>query len=220
MKTTDFRLRTARHARLTAVAIAFAGTLLQSALAQTSAPVLTDPCAGNTRCYATGPIVAEVVQLASGQPQKNVHSVKISVRFRNIADQPIALAYKTHSGTMLDNLGNQYKVDWRYEPHVAGIGQVTRTKADPRFTLRPGEARTAQFTYTRSVGKTAIGSVFNPDLVVAQLESLPNNQIRTVSDYSVSFTNVPAGGLGDAMSSVDDAGRQLAEGLKSIFKKN
>jgi hypothetical protein len=188
--------------------------------AQTSVAAASDPCAGNARCYATGPIVAEVVQLASAQKLRNNHSVRVSVRFRNVADQPIALAYKTNSGTMLDNLGNQYKVDWRSDANVAGIGQVTRSKADPQFTLRPGEARTATFNYSRYVGKTAIGTVFNPDLVVARLEVLPGNQVRTVGEYSVSFTNIAAGGLGDAVSSADDAGRQLVEGLKSIFKKN
>jgi hypothetical protein len=204
-----------------ALAIASIGGMPQASLAQTpAAAAITDPCAGNSRCYATGPIVAEVVQLVSAQKQNNNHSVRISVRFRNIADQPLALGYKANSGTMLDNLGNPYKIDWRSEANVAGIGQVTRTKADPQFTLRPGEARTAVFNYSRYVGKTALGTVFNPDLVVAQLEVLPGNQVRTVSEYSVSFANIPAGSLGSAVGSVDDAGRQLAEGLKSIFKKN
>src|SRR5690606_25111909 len=143
MKTTNVRRRATRHARLPALAIALAGALMQSALAQTPIPVIADPCAGNTRCYSTGPIVAEVVQLASAQKQGNNHSVRVSVRFRNITEQPIALAYKTDSGLMLDNLGNQYKVDWRSAANVAGIGQVTRTKADPQFALRAGEARTA-----------------------------------------------------------------------------
>src|SRR5690606_5630298 len=118
----------------------------------------------------SGPVVAEVVQLISAQKLKNNHSVRVSVRLKNIADQPIALAYKTNSGTMLDNLGHEYKVDSRSDANVAGIGQVSRTKADPQFTLRPGEARTAVFNYSRYVGTTAMGTVFNPALVVALLE--------------------------------------------------
>lgn len=192
------------------------------AVAQSSPPAtaVTDPCAGNARCYATGPIVAEVVQLASAQKKNNNHSVRVSVRLRNHSDQPVVLAYKTSSGTMLDNLGNEYKVDSRYSAHVAGIGQVTRSQADPQFALRPGEARTAVLTYSRYVGKTAIGTVFSPDLVIAQLEALPPDQIRTVSEYSVSFANITSGSFGSAVTSIDDAGRQLAEGILSIFKKN
>lgn len=220
MNTQTLRHSLRRQSWLRPFAIAATLAVMQPVLAQTPVGAAADPCAGNNRCYATGPIIAEVVQLASAQKQNNNHSVRVSVRFRNMTDQPIALAYKSDSGSMLDNFGNPYKVDWRNPSNVAGIGQMTRTKADPQFTLRPGEARTAVFTYSRYVGKSAIGSVFNPDLVVAQLEILPGNQIRTVSEFSLSFANVPAGGLGDAASSVGDAGRQLAEGLKSIFKKN
>lgn len=208
-----------RLAPLLTLALAIAGGAPLAAAAQTSAIPATDPCANLPRCYATGPIVAEVVQLTSAQPQKNHHAVRVSVRFRNIADQPIALAYKTNSGTLLDELGNEYKIDWRYHEHVAGIGQASRSKADPQFSLRPGEARTAVFNYTRYVGKTALGTIFNPQLVVAQLEIIPGNQVRTVGEYSISFANIAPGNFANPVSSVDDAGRQLVEGLKSIFKQ-
>lgn len=214
-------IRRPRIARVLSIAVTLAFVTLQSASAQTSSPdIAGDPCVGKTRCYATGPIVAEVTQLVSAQKQNNNHAVRVSVRFRNIADQPIALAYKMNSGTMLDNLGNQYKIDWRGAANVAGIGQVSNSKADPQFKLRPGESRTAVFNYSRFVGNSIIGTVFNPDLVVAQLEILPGNQLRTVSEYSVSFTDIAAGGLGDTAATVDDAGRQIAEGVISLFKKH
>lgn len=222
MRKTSTR-KAAPLAPLLSLAVSLAVALIcapQVASAQTLATAAADPCAASIRCYATGPIVAEVAQLASAQKKSNNHSVRVSVRFRNIGDAAITLGYKANSGTMLDDLGNEYQIDWRSDANVAGIGQVTKSKADPQFSLRPGEARTAVFTYSRYVGKTAIGTVFNPDLVVAQLEVLPNNQIRTVSEYSISFVNIAAGGFGDPVSAVDDAGRQLAEGLKSLFKKN
>lgn len=211
-------------APLTALSLAIAlvcGTQVVQAqeASQAPLPTISDPCAGNMRCYASGPVVADVVQLISAQKERNNHSVRVSVRLRNISDQPIALGYKTNSGTMLDNLGHEYKVDWRNDSNVAGIGQVSRTKADPQFTLRPGEARTATFNYSRYVGKTAMGTVFNPSLVVAQLEVIPGNQVRSVSEYSINFTNIAPGNFNNPVSSIDDAGRQLAEGLKSIFKQ-
>ncbi len=188
--------------------------------AATSAAIATtaDPCAGNARCYATGPFVAEIVQLASAQPQGNNHAVRVNVRLRNLSNQPLILAYQQNSGTMLDNYGQRYTVDWRDNANVSGIGQSSRQKADPQFVLSPGEARTATFNYTRYVGKTAVGTVFSPDLVFEQLEILPSNQIRSVRDYNVSFVNIAAGGGGEVQS-VNDAARQLSEGLKSIFKK-
>lgn len=175
-----------------------------------SAPV-ADPCAGNARCYATGPIVAEIVQLLQSQ-QASQHAVRINVRFRNVSDRPVILAYQQNSGVMLDNYGQRYTVDWRNNANVSGIGQTTRQKADPQFVLQPGEARSATLNYSRYVGKTAIGTVFSPDFVVQELEILPSNQIRAVRDYNVSFANVTSGGVGEA-------GKQLSESLKSIFRK-
>lgn len=224
MSNQTFRLATPFTALLSVAIASICGAQAAQAqdASQAAAPAaaFSDPCAGNIRCFASGPVVAEVAQLTSAQKLKNNHSVRVSVRLKNISDQPIALAYKTNSGTMLDNLGHEYKVDWRNDSNVAGIGQVSRTKADPQFTLRPGEARTATFNYSRYVGKTAMGTIFSPSLVVAQLEIIPGNQVRTVSEYSINFTDIAPGTFGNPVSSIDDAGRQLAEGLKSIFKKN
>jgi hypothetical protein len=182
-----------------------------------------DPCAGNARCYVTGPLVAEIAQLASGQPANNNHAVRLNLRIRNVSNQPLILAYQQNSGTMLDNYGNKYIVDWRSNQNVSGIGQSTRQKADPQFVLSPGEARNATLTYSRYVGKTAIGTIFSPDLVLEQLEVLPSQQIRSVRDYNVSFTGISPGTGADALAgdaqSINDAARQLSEGLKSIFRK-
>jgi hypothetical protein len=58
---------------------------------------------------------------------------------------------------------------------------------------------------------------------VEQLEVLPSQQIRSAREYSLSFANLTAGAMlgdaGDATNAVNDAGKQLSEGLKSLFKK-
>jgi len=180
-----------------------------------------DPCAGKARCYATGPFIAEVVQLASGQKQGSNHAVRVGVRFRNVTNQPLVLAYQESSGTMLDNYGQQYTVDWRSTTNVSGIGITTRNKADAQFVLSPGEARTATFNYSRYVGTTALGTVFSPDLVVEQLEVLPSGQVRSVREYAVNFVGLAPGALAgaEAVNGVGEAARQIGEGLRSIFKK-
>lgn len=191
-----------------------------------------DPCTGIPNCYAAGPFVAEIVQLAPNQPKNNAHVVRVGVRFRNVSNQPLILAYQSNSGTMLDNYGQQYGVDWRSNANVSGIGQSTRNKADPQFVLSPGESRTASFNYSRYVGKSAIGTIFSPELVVEQLEILPSQQIRSTRDYAVSFINVSSASLGastypgatpghatEAIEEINEAGRRLSEGLKGLFKK-
>lgn len=184
-----------------------------------AAPV--DPCGGRPGCVAAGPFIAEVAQVASEQPQKNNHRVRVAVRFRNVSNQPVILAYQQRSGKMLDNYGQPYTVDWRYNEHVSGIGQTSRQKADPHFALSPGESRTASFTYSRYVGKSAVGTVFSPEIVVEQLEILPSQQIRSVREYALAFSNLSNGtAAGEAINDLNEAGRKLGEGLRSIFKRD
>lgn len=178
------------------------------------APEQADPCAGLPRCQASGPFLAQVTQVTPSQQASN-HFVQVRVRFRNLGNQPLILAYQQNSGTLLDNHGQQYTVDWRYQQDVGGIGQVSNSKADPQFVLSPGESRNATFTYRRYVGKTPIGTVFSPSLVVEQLEVLPSKQVRSVREYSLGFSDVAANAGGAAAA--QDAGEALKQ-LKSIFK--
>ncbi|HEU4484572.1 MAG TPA: hypothetical protein VFR96_03710 [Povalibacter sp.] len=175
----------------------------------------SDPCAGNNRCRSAGPFVAEISQITTSTV-RNQHLVRIGLKLRNVSDQQLILGYVANSGVMVDNYGNRYAVDWRSASNVQGIGQVSRGKADPQFVLNPGEARSAVLQYSRYIGKTAIGTVFAPDLAIQQLEILPSQQIREVREYSLSFADVTAGG---SVASVDDAARQLSDGLKSLFRK-
>ena len=181
-----------------------------------------DPCASVPRCYSAGPFTAQVAQLTASQ-SGNTHLVRINLRFRNVSNQPLILAYTTNSGSMVDNYGNRYTIDWRYPDRVKGIGQVSRSKADPQFMLSPGESRSANLEYSRYVGKTAIGTVFSPDLAIEQLEILPSQQVRSTREYSLNFANLSAGVMvGDAanaVTTINEAGKQISDGLKSLFKK-
>jgi hypothetical protein len=196
--------------------------------ATTNAGVIADSCASLPRCYGAGPFIAQVAQLTTSQAS-GYHLVRINLRFQNVTKQPLILAYAGNSGAMIDNHGNRYSIDLRHPDRVKGIGVVSRGQADPQFMLNPGESRSATFEYSRYVGKTAIGTVFTPDLAVEQLEILPNQQVRSTREYSLTFANLTAGAMvgdiadvGDAASAVNtisEAGKQISEGLKSIFKK-
>lgn len=179
-----------------------------------------DPCAGNSRCRSAGPFTAEVAQLSS-TTQRNQQLVSIRLQLRNISAAPLVLAYVTNSGVMVDDSGNRYVVDWRFDNHVQGIGQVSRNKADPQFVLNPGESRSVMLEYSRYVGKSVIGTVFAPDFALRQLEILPSQQVREVREYSLGFSGLSAGsfGTGATNEAVGEAARQLADGLKSLFKK-
>lgn len=183
-----------------------------------TAPAPTaDPCDGSPRCASNGPLTIDLVQLTTSMHNAN-HHVRVTLRARNVSSERAIVAYQTNSGVLLDNYGNRYTVDWRYKERVSGIGQTSRDKADPQFMLQPGEARSFTLEYSRYAGKTAVGTVFSPSFVLEQLEILPSQQIRPLRELNFTYSGSTAGTF-DAAQTINDAGKALAEGLKSIFKK-
>lgn len=159
---------------------------------------IVDPCAGAPRCYGAGPFVTEVTRIEGAKVGNNRHhTLRITIKFRNLTAQPIILAYKTGSSTVTDNLGNRYY--WgragTHDVSASGIGIVEGSKADPQFTLQPGESREAAFGLIRyNVGNQEIGSTFSYDAVIDQLELLNGAQIRVVRDYSIGYHDLPVSG--------------------------
>jgi len=196
-----------------------------------AAPV--DPCAGAPRCSGAGPFVAQIAQLTADKPGGRHHSLRLNVKFRNLTGQPIILAYQSGSSSAVDNLGNRY-VYGRPSTHdtsVQGIGYVTGRSADAQFVLNPGETRAAAFNVIRfNSGASQIGTAFNYDVVIQQLEILPSQQVRTVRDYSLNFASLsanmpelPMPGMTAAAGTVPTSGEQVAtevtKQILDLFKK-
>jgi len=166
-----------------------------------------DPCQGKALCENPGPFVAEIVQ-ASASSQGNNHHVRVVLRVRNTGSAPLVLGYVQRTGTMSDDLGNQYTVDWRYRQDVSGIGQVTRNQADAQFLLAPGASRNFTLVYRRYLGRSPqIARSYSPAMTIAQLESLSATQVRTVSEYSLNYFGMGLGGAAQA----EALGRSLRE---------
>jgi len=155
-----------------------------------------DACAGRPRCYSAGPFVAEVIGLTpSSLPYSTpVDVLQARVRFRNLTNQPITLAYAAGSAVITDNFGNRYgSTTPSYGDGAKGMGIVRDNQADPQFVLNPGASGDATFTLSRGRGRTdRIGETASFDMTIAQLEVLPSQQVRTVREFSVGFTNLPA----------------------------
>ena len=175
-----------------------------------------DACQGLANCVVSGALAARVERLAAEAVKGNNHGIVVSVALRNLSSAPMVLTYRQSSGEMLDDLGQRYTVDWRYDAAVQGIPVSTRSSASSQFTLAPGESRRAQFRYTRFVGKTRLGSSFTPVLALEQYELLPSSQLRLVREYALDFGAVAAGGgLTGGAADV----QQLLQGLGNLLKK-
>jgi len=174
------------------------------------APV-TDPCEGRPNCYATGPFIAEAQ--ANVSQDSTYQHVSIRVRYRNLTNQPVILAYQEGSAAMIDNQGNKYS-----PMSVSGMGKVSRRSADPQFVLSPGENRQATVVYRLHKSGKIPGNAFTPDFVISRLEILPSQQVRPVRDYAVSFTGIGSSPLGAAPGQAPDPVEALRK-LGDLFKK-
>jgi hypothetical protein len=186
-----------------------------SALPAGGATVTTSPaeaaCALKSRCRAAGPLMVEITRIVgTGAPGRG-HSMQVGVRFRNISGQPLIIGYRAASVRASDENGQEYRRDGANE--VRGMGVISRSGADPQFTLGPGAAREAVFGVTRYwKNGTALGTRFAFDIAVAELEVLPGRQVSVGREHALVWTDLTLGGApADVQKGVD--------AIKGIFKK-
>lgn len=178
-----------------------------------------DGCAGVAACQVQGPVQASVVRVnvTDSGGVTAYHTVRTTVRFRNLGEQPLILGYRSKSGAVSDNNGQAY----RWSSKAEGIGLVDANVADPQFRLAPGEARDATFesTLQYSTRRAVPGNVFQHDLTVALLKIVGPSQVRATSDLAFSFPNLSAGGgLGGTAAPSAAAHAQTASKVVDLFK--
>lgn len=204
------------------------GLAATSAIAETAAPgpePFKDPCEGRARCAASGPFMAQIMELTSapkptgGKP----HNVRLNLRFRNVTDEPIVLAYVAGTSALFDTNGNQYT--WvrstRYDVSATGIGLVQGRQIDPQFVLKPGEARDATFQVTRPApAADTIGPPATYDLTIAQVEAPQNVPPRSKAQFALHFTGletpVSAAAMGSTNPSLDQQIKDVQDAAKAV----
>ncbi|WP_411280758.1 hypothetical protein [Gemmatimonas sp.] len=176
-----------------------------------------DVCAGVPRCYGSGPVRVDIMQMSAGDiANGRCHGMRLNVRVRNLSNEPIIIGYKGTSSGAVDNLGNRYYVGraGTHDVSATGIGVVTGQAADPQFSLRPGESRNAVFTVTRfDAGRSERGRSVTWNATLVQLEITPSRQIRTGREFAVQIADVTPS-AGDAVQAAgSDAATKAAKGL-------
>jgi len=167
-----------------------------AAVAAAPAPP-ADPCGGSPRCYNAGAFIAEVVQVQATAMTQGArhHSVAFNIRFKNISDKPVILAYRSASSAGLDNFGNGFT--WgrpgTHDTSVKGIGMVTGRSADTQFQLPPGQARSATFNLIRFNAAPPIGESWNYDVIIEEIEIQPGQVVKSVRQNSLNFTRLAPG---------------------------
>ena len=118
----------------------------------------------------------------------------MNIRFTNLTDRPIILAYVTGTSGGVDDLGNAYY--WgragTHDVSTTGIGLLEGRKADPQFQLQPGESRNAMFAVIRyEAARKPLGHSFTYNATIAELRNLGGGSIESVRQYSVNFPHLP-----------------------------
>jgi len=192
------------------------------ATAPAAAPTPKDNCGGNPRCYDAGAFVAEVMQVSATAMTAGARhqGVVINVRFRNVSDKPVILAYRSGSSQALDNFGNGFT--WgrpgTHDTSVKGIGMIAGRSVDTQFGLNPGQGRSATFNIIRFNARPPIGNAWNYDVVIDEIEILPGQVVRSARQNSLSFPNLTAGtfsanaGGAAALEALAGAGAPPADG--------
>ena len=153
-----------------------------------------DGCAGKQHCDSNRAFSAEVIGLTGSIAGGRHHLVKMNIRFTNLTDRPIILAYVTGTSGGVDDLGNAYY--WgragTHDVSTTGIGLLEGRKADPQFQLQPGESRNAMFAVIRyEAARKPLGHSFTYNATIAELRNLGGGSIESVRQYSVNFPHLP-----------------------------
>lgn len=160
-------------------------------------PPRPDACAGKRACFDAGSFVAEIQHGTLTREGTYLDRIaRLNVQIRNISQQPLSLAYVAKSSVLTDNLGNRFfwGTAGTYDMSAAGIGKVEGNKADPQFTLAPGESRMATFTLRRRAAKTdPDGSAYTYNVTLAQLDVINPQQVRTTREHSLTFPDFALG---------------------------
>jgi hypothetical protein len=150
----------------------------------------SDPCAKKQDCFSAGPFVAEITRMAQSQSER-FRDIQFSVRFQNLTAQPLVLGQTQWSTLVVDDVGNRYTSAWTALPEVRGMGLVrTGQQPDASFVLQPGASREANYAVRFDAGAARLGSVYNVDFAVEELQLFPGNQVRSVRQFPVGFHDV------------------------------
>ena len=156
-----------------------------------AAPATAAGCAGIQHCVDVPKFTAQLADFRAIE-QSGRRQLIATVKFENKTGQPLTIGYVSGSGTGMDELGNRYTVS--DSGGVRGIGLITRSNLDTRFTLQPGEKADARLELDWNAYDRIAGVEFKLEMALREIDALPGNQFRAGREHMVSF-----GGLRDGL---------------------
>lgn len=167
-------------------------TLLAAMTLAPSARVQAAACAGVTNCQDVGAFTAQLTDVRTSKAGR-FNVVSATLRFTNRRPAPLVLGLVAGSGLVTDDQGNRYEIAHGTATGVRGIGLIQATMVDPQFALRPSEGGDARFEFLFPAGNRIVGTVFNLNLSVREIEALPGNQFRLGREHLLQYGGLANG---------------------------
>ncbi|MBX3638514.1 MAG: hypothetical protein KF683_24355 [Rubrivivax sp.] len=149
-------------------------------------------CPGEPLCRQVPRFTATVTDFRVSPNTLGNRPINLSVRFTNRSDRPLVLGYVAGSAAAHDDRGNKYTL--QNSAKLTGIGIVERNRFDPKFTLAPGESADARMEINFHVGRNvAVGTAFDLEMSVREIDALPGNQFRLGREHALSWQSLAHG---------------------------
>lgn len=184
----------AARAALRALAVPITAGALLAAAAPAAAQGM---CPGEPMCRQVAAFTATVTEFRVSPNTLGNRPIQVAVRFTNRTDRPLILGYVDRSAVAHDDRGHQYTL--QNSAKLTGIGRIERQRFDPKFTLGPGESADARMELNFFVNRNvAVGTAFDLEMSVREIEALPGNEYRLGREHALSWQHLASGAGGRA----------------------
>lgn len=167
--------------------------LLSAALALTTSltAAAQGMCPDEPLCRQTPKFTATVTDFRVSPATQGNRPVDVTLRFTNLSGQPLILGQVAGTAAAYDDRGHRYTLQ---NPRLlTGMGLVERNRFDPKFTLSPGESGDARMTLNFYARNVIVGTRFDLEMSVREIEPLPGQQYRLGREHALSWQSLGQG---------------------------
>jgi hypothetical protein len=169
-------------------------------------------CPGEPLCREVPKFTATITDFRVSPNTVGNRPVSLTVRFTNRTTAPLVLGYVDGTAAAYDDRGNKYEL--QNTRLLQGIGIVSRSRFDPKFTLGPGESSDAKLVVNFFSRNVVVGTQFDFEMSVREIDPLPGNQFQLGREHALGWQHLRdgMGGRAPAVAATSALGAGAAVG--------
>jgi hypothetical protein len=144
-----------------------------------------NPCTGHAACTEVPAFVVMVTEFRPGAVGAT-WMVSATIRFTNKTPRELVVGYVDGSGVATDDRGNRYTVR---PGAVAGIGTISTSGFDPKFTMQPGAGNEGriEFQWIPGSRNDPVGTTWDVEFAVREIDPVANKQYKLGKQHVLQF---------------------------------